>query len=67
MIFLRELAKKLKVSEIWIKKNVYVNNNILRKADLEKIKDFFENKNTNNGLIKAKKIEELLKKINEVA
>lgn len=67
MIFLRELAKKLKISEAWIKRNVYIENNVLKEEDLLRLKEYYENKRTNCGLIKSRKIEEVINKINEVA
>lgn len=68
MLFLRELAEKLNISEMWLKKIKYFEKNIIDKKELENLKEFFESKNTNNGLIKARKIEKILKNLeNKVA
>lgn len=68
MVFLREIAHILSISEAWLKKIKYFEKNILTKKEIEDLKEFFEKKNTNNGLIKARKIEKLLKNLeNEVA
>lgn len=68
MLFLREIAENLKISETWLKKMKYFEKNIISKKELVELKDFFESKNTNNGLIKARKIEKILKNLeNKVA
>ncbi len=68
MFFLREIAKKLGITENRLKKIKYFEKNLIEKKELENLKIFFEQKNTNNGLIKAKKIEKILKNIeNKVA
>lgn len=68
MIFLREIAKKLNISEKWLKQISYSEKNIIGKKELQNMKKIFEQKNTNNGLIKARKIEKILKNLeNEVA
>jgi len=66
MIFIREIAKKLRISEMWLKKIKYFEKNIIEKKELENLKDLFESKNTNNGLIKARKIEKILKDIDRL-
>lgn len=68
MLFLREIARELNVSQKWLKKLKYFDKNLLDKRELENLKDFFLEKNTNNGLIKARKIEKILKNLeNKVA
>lgn len=68
MIFLREIAKRLSISEVRLKRIKYFEKNIVDKKELENLKDFFLKKNTNNGLIKARKIEKILKNLeNKVA
>lgn len=68
MIFLREIAKELKITENRLKKIKYFEKNLIEKKELEDLKEFFEKKNTNNGLIKARKIEKILKNLeNKVA
>lgn len=68
MLFLREIAENLKINETWLKKMKYFEKNIISKKELVELKDFFESKNTNNGLIKARKIEKILKNLeNKVA
>lgn len=68
MIFLREIAKQLKITENRLKRIKYFEKNLIEKKELENLKEFFEQKNTNNGLIKARKIEKILKNLeNKVA
>lgn len=68
MIFLREIAKELKVSVKWLKRVKYFEKCLIEKKELIDLKEIFERKRTNNGLIKARKIEKLLKNLeNEVA
>jgi len=68
MIFIRELAKTLKISQVRLSRIKYFEKNIVSKKEIEELKDFFVQKNTNYGLIKARKIEKLLKNLeNEVA
>lgn len=66
MIFIREIAKKLKITEMRLKRIKYFNTNLIQKKELEDLKNLFEQKNTNNGLIKARKIEKILKDIDKV-
>ncbi len=66
MVFIREIAKKLKITEMRLKRIKYFEKNIIEKKELEDLKYLFEQKNTNNGLIKAKKIEKILKDIDKV-
>ena len=65
-MYIRELAKKLAVSVMWLKKIKYFKNNIIEIQDLHELKDIFEEKQTNCSLIKAKKIEKIIKQL-EVA
>lgn len=68
MIFIREIAKRLGITEDRLKRIKYFEKNIVDKKELENLKDFFLEKNTNNGLIKARKIEKILKNFeNKVA
>lgn len=68
MIFIREIAKRLGITEDRLKRIKYFEKNIVDKKELENLKDFFLEKNTNNGLIKARKIEKILKNLeNKVA
>lgn len=59
MIFIREIAKKLKITEMRLKRIKYFNTNLIQKKELEDLKNLFEQKNTNNGLIKARKIKNI--------
>jgi hypothetical protein len=62
-MYIRELAKKLAVSEMWLKKIKYFKTNVVNHQDLEDLREIFLNKETNCSLIKAKKIEKIIKKI----
>ncbi len=69
MIFLRELARKLNVEESTIIK-LYLKpeNNLISIEELQKLKEIFIAKKTNCSLIKARKIEKILKNLeNKVA
>ncbi len=69
MIFLRELARKLNIEESTIVK-LYLRpeNNLITVEELQKLKEIFISKKTNCSLIKARKIEKILKNIeNKVA
>ena len=62
MIFLRELARKLNIEESTIVK-LYLRpeNNLITVEELQKLKEIFISKKTNCSLIKARKIEKILK------
>ncbi len=62
-MYIRELAKKLEISEMWLKKIKYFKTNVVNHQDLEDLKEIFLNKETNCSLIKAKKIEKIIKEI----
>ncbi len=62
-MYIRELAKKLEISEMWLKKIKYFKTNVVNHMDLEDLKEIFLNKETNCSLIKAKKIEKIIKEI----
>ncbi|MDD3054261.1 MAG: hypothetical protein PHE16_00140 [Aliarcobacter sp.] len=68
MFFLREIAKKLGITETRLKRIKYFEKNLIEKKELENLKEFFEKKNTNYGLVKARKIEKILRNLeNKVA
>ncbi len=62
-MYIRQLANKLAVSEMWLKKIKYFKTNVVNHQDLEDLKEIFLNKETNCSLIKAKKIEKIIKEI----
>ena len=62
-MYIKELAKKLEISEMWLKKIKYFKTNVVNHQDLEDLKEIFLNKETNCSLIKAKKIEKIIKEI----
>ncbi len=62
-MYIRQLAKKLEISEMWLKKIKYFKTNIVNHQDLEELKDIFLNKQTNCSLVKVKKIEKIMKEI----
>ena len=62
-MYIRQLANKLAVSEMWLKKIKYFKTNVVNPKDLEDLKEIFLNKQTNCSLIKAKKIEKIIKEI----
>ena len=62
-MYIRELAKKLEISEMWLKKIKYFKTNVVNHQDLEDLKEIFLNKETNCSLIKAKKIDKIIKEI----
>ena len=62
-MYIRQLAKSLGVSEMWLKKIKYFRTNILNRQDLEELMEIFLDKETNLSLIKAKKIEKLLQEM----
>lgn len=66
MIFLRELARKLNIEESTIVK-LYLRpeNNLITVEELQKLKEIFISKKTNCSLIKARKIEKILKNLDE--
>lgn len=69
MIFMRELAKKLNIKEFTLER-LYLKpeNNLVSLEELKKLKEIFISKKTNCSLIKARKIEKILKNIeNKVA
>lgn len=69
MIFMRELAKKLNIKEFTLER-LYLKpeNNLVSLEELQKLKEIFISKKTNCSLIKARKIERILKNLeNKVA
>ncbi|MDD4330337.1 MAG: hypothetical protein PHD79_10305 [Aliarcobacter sp.] len=69
MIFMRELAKKLNIKEFTLER-LYLKpeNNLVSLEELQKLKEIFISKKTNCSLIKARKIEKILKNLeNKVA
>lgn len=62
-MYIRELAKKLEISEMWLKKIKYFKTNVVNHQDLEDLREIFLNKETNCSLVKAKKIEKIIKEI----
>ncbi len=60
MLFIRELSKKLSISTMHLKRIKYFKNNIVNLDDLHELENIFINKQTNNSLIKAKKIKKII-------
>ena len=61
MLFIRELSQKLSISTMYLKRIKYFKNNIVNLDDLHELENIFINKQTNNSLIKAKKIKKIIK------
>lgn len=61
MLFIRELSQKLSISTMYLKRIKYFKNNIVNLDDLQELENIFINKQTNNSLIKAKKIKKIIK------